>query len=58
MARAPREDGDDASVVRGLPNFFASAIFSGVVFISATGILLSPVFHRDLHRFHIEEKES
>lgn len=36
----------------------AYAIFSGIVFISATGILLSPVFHRVLHRFHIEEKES
>lgn len=38
---------------------FASgyALFSGVVFISATGILLSPVFHRVLHRFHIEERD-
>ena len=33
---------------------FAScyALFSGVVFISATGILLAPMFHRVLHRFH------
>ncbi len=38
---------------------FASvyALFSGVVFIGATGILLSPVFHRVLHRFHLEEKD-
>ena len=38
---------------------FASiyALFSGVVFISASGILLAPVFHRMLHKFHIEEKE-
>ena len=38
---------------------FASgyALFSGVVFISATGILLSPIFHRVLHRFHIEERD-
>lgn len=38
---------------------FASgyAIFSGVVFISASGILLTPVFHRVLHRFHIEQKD-
>ena len=35
----------------------AYALFSGVVFISATGILLSPVFHRVLHRFHIEEQD-
>lgn len=35
---------------------FASiyAIFSGVVFISASGILFAPVAHRILHRFHIE----
>jgi hypothetical protein len=36
----------------------AYALFSGVVFISATGILLSPMFHRVLHRFHIEERDS
>jgi hypothetical protein len=35
---------------------FASgyALFSGVVFITATGILLAPIFHWVLHRFHIE----
>ena len=38
---------------------FASgyALFSGVAFIAATGILLSPMFHRVLHRFHLEEKD-
>jgi hypothetical protein len=38
---------------------FASvyALFSGVVFITATGILLTPIFHRVLHRFHVEEKD-
>ena len=35
----------------------AYALFSGVVFISSTGILLSPVMHRVLHRFHIEERD-
>jgi hypothetical protein len=35
----------------------AYALFSGVVFISATGILLTPVFHRVLHRFHLEERD-
>lgn len=35
----------------------AYALFSGVVFITATGILLSPIFHRVLHRFHIEERD-
>jgi hypothetical protein len=38
---------------------FAStyALFSGVVFISATGILLSPIFHQVLHRFHLEQRD-
>lgn len=35
----------------------AYALFSGVVFITATGILLTPIFHRVLHRFHIEGKD-
>ncbi len=35
----------------------AYALFSGVVFISATGILLTPIFHRALHRFHLEQRD-
>ena len=37
---------------------FAScyALFSGVVFISSAGLLLAPMVHRVLHRFHVEEK--
>jgi hypothetical protein len=35
----------------------AYALFSGVVFITATGILLSPIFHRVLVRFHIEQRD-
>jgi len=34
------------------------ALFSGLVFITATGILLVPIAHRLLHKFHLEtEKE-
>ena len=35
---------------------FASfyALFSGVVFITAVAVLLAPVFHRFLHKFHLE----
>ncbi len=32
------------------------ALFSGLVLVTATGIILSPMFHRVLHRFHIEQK--
>ncbi len=36
---------------------FASfyALFSGVVFLSATAVVLSPVFHRVMHRFHLDD---
>ena len=35
----------------------AYALFSGVIFITTTGILMAPIFHRVLHRFHIEERD-
>ena len=34
----------------------AYALFSGLVLVTATGIILSPMFHRVLHKFHIEQK--
>ena len=38
---------------------FASiyALFSGVVFLTFTAILLGPALHRFLHRFHLEIDE-
>lgn len=40
--------------------FFAGcyAMFSGLVFITAAGIILAPVGHRLLHKFHLETKEN
>jgi hypothetical protein len=32
------------------------AIFSGLLIVIATGFVLAPVFHRVLHRFHVEMK--
>ena len=32
----------------------AYALFSGVVFISAMAVILSPALHRALHKFHLE----
>jgi hypothetical protein len=32
------------------------AIFSGLLIVIATGFVLAPVFHRVLHRFHVEQK--
>ncbi len=35
--------------------FFAScyALFSGIVFIGVMGIILMPVLHRVIHKFHV-----
>ena len=35
----------------------AYALFSGVVFLTMTGIALAPVIHRGLHKFHAEDRE-
>jgi len=49
--------------VSQLPNdtakIFASAyaLFSGLIFIAVMGLVLSPVFHRILHKFHVDEKD-
>lgn len=36
---------------------FASfyALFSGIAYLSMTGLLIAPIFHRFLHRFHLED---
>ena len=38
---------------------FASlyALYSGIVFLLVAGVLVTPVFHRMLHRFHLERSE-
>jgi hypothetical protein len=38
---------------------FASiyALYSGIVFLVTTGVIMAPVFHRFLHHFHIENEE-
>jgi hypothetical protein len=33
----------------------AYALFSGLVFIGVMGIVLTPLAHRILHKFHVEE---
>jgi hypothetical protein len=33
----------------------AYALFSGVVFLSAVGVVVAPIFHRILHKFHIDD---
>jgi hypothetical protein len=36
----------------------AYALFSGVLFIGLAGLLIGPVFHRVLHRFHWEADQA
>jgi hypothetical protein len=49
--------------VNQLPNdhskIFASiyALFSGLIFIAVMGLVLSPVVHRILHKFHVDQKD-
>jgi len=45
---------DSYSSILAFASFFA--LYSGLVFLLAAGLMLSPVFHRVLHRFHWEEK--
>ena len=48
------------ATLSGTPSkLFASAyaLFSGVVFLSAVSIVLAPVFHRILHKFHLDEED-
>jgi hypothetical protein len=35
----------------------AYALFSGLMFIGVMGVVLTPIVHRFMHKFHIEEKE-
>ena len=35
----------------------AYALFSGLVFIAVMGVVFSPIFHRMLHKFHIDDKD-
>ncbi len=36
----------------------AYALFSGVVFLVVAGVLFAPLFHRLLHRFHLEDDDA
>jgi len=45
---------ENASVAGKLFDSFY-ALFCGVVLLGATGIMFTPVIHRILHRFHIED---
>ncbi len=35
----------------------AYALFSGLIFIAIMGLVLAPVVHRILHKFHVDQKD-
>ena len=39
--------------------FFAGsyALFSGIIFLIVIAIIMAPVFHRFMHKFHLQESE-
>ena len=32
------------------------ALYAGLVFLFAAGLIIAPVFHRVLHKFHVDEE--
>jgi len=47
-------------MVGNAAKIFASsyALFSGVTFLTSIAVMLSPVLHRAMHRFHIDDTEN
>ena len=48
---------DPMRTVQGKLFSSAYALFSGVVFLSGVAVVFAPVFHRFLHRFHLEREQ-
>ncbi len=48
----PEEYRDPARLFAGL-----YALYSGVVFLAATGVLFSPLLHRLLHKIHVDAED-
>jgi Kef-type K+ transport system membrane component KefB len=51
--------GPVAAMTTNASKLFASgyALFSGVVFLTSIGLLLAPMFHRILHKFHLDDAD-
>ncbi|MGB9697589.1 MAG: hypothetical protein ACP5P3_08050 [Ignavibacteria bacterium] len=44
---------DSAKIFSGL-----YALYSGIAFLTSFAILIAPIFHRFLHKFHLEDEQS
>ena len=51
--------GPVATMTTTTSKLFASgyALFSGIAFLSSIGLVLAPIFHRILHKFHLDDME-
>ena len=51
--------GPVASLQTSAGKFFAGcyALYSGLALVTSIGIIFAPVFHRFLHKFHLEDSE-
>lgn len=43
---------DSAKIFAGI-----YALYSGITFLSSFAILITPIYHRFLHKFHLEDKD-
>jgi hypothetical protein len=52
-------EGPVQAMTTGMEKLFASfyALFSGVIFVTASGIVVTPIAHRIIHRIQIEERK-
>ena len=52
-------EGPSAILSTDLSKIFVSlyALYSGVIFVAAAGIIVTPIAHRLIHHFHTEEKK-
>jgi hypothetical protein len=40
-----------------LNNAIGEALFNGLMFVVVAGIVIAPILHRFLHRFHVERSK-
>ncbi|MBG0770436.1 MAG: hypothetical protein H0S82_01945 [Anaerolineaceae bacterium] len=52
-------EGPAVTLTTDVAKIFASlyALYSGVIFVAAVGIIVTPIAHRLIHHFHTEEKK-
>jgi len=52
-------EGPAVTLTTDFAKIFASlyALYSGVIFVAAAGIIVTPIAHRLIHHFHMEEKK-